>query len=336
VKRLRDLGCRAVDGALEFSVVGSFSRIGPALRRRLFRWTPIEGLCLIGQVIVVSGSTSGLGLECATQLAHLGASVVLLVRDPELGSRIREQITLSTGNPEIHVVVADLSDLVSVRRAAQELNRYRAIHGLVHNAGALTKSFEMTAQGLEVTTAAQLVGPFLLTTLLREQLSAGRARVVWVTSGGMYTQPLDVGWLENPKNDYNGAVAYARVKRAQVSLNAVGAPSLATLGITMTAMHPGWVDTPGVRRSLPRFRRVMSLLLRTPAQGVDTMIWLLAAQVELTPPGTLWLDRHSRNLHRLRSTRRSDSELQRQRLLSFCISRGEADPESTGGARVFG
>jgi dehydrogenase/reductase SDR family protein 12 len=325
VNRVRDVERRAIDATLELSVFGSFSRLGPAIRRRLFRWAPLEGQPLVGRLMVVSGSTSGLGLECATQLARLGASVVLLVRDAGLGSRIRSQITMSTGNSEVSVVVADLSDLDSVRRAALELQKYPEIHGLVHNAGALTTMFEVTAQGLEVTTAAQLVGPYLLTTLLREQLQAGRARIVWVTSGGMYTQPLDVQWLEAPMSDYNGAVAYARVKRAQVSLNAVWAPSLATDGITMTAMHPGWVDTPGIRRSLPRFRRVMSLILRTPSQGVDTIVWLLVEKVKRIPPGTLWLDRQSRPLHRLRRTRRSDTELQRQRLLSFCRTRSEVD-----------
>jgi dehydrogenase/reductase SDR family member 12 len=321
VNRLGDLGRRALDEALELSVVGSFSRVGPAIRRRLFHWTPIDGQSLVGRVIVVSGSTSGLGLECATQLARLGASVVLLVRNFELGSRIREQIITSTGNAEISVVVADLGDLDGVRHAALELQRYSSIHGLVHNAGALTATYEVTAQGLEATTATQLVGPFLLTTLLHEPLGAGGARIVWVTSGGMYTQPLDVRWLESPQSEYSGALAYARVKRAQVSLCAAWAPSLATAGITMTVMHPGWVDTPGVRRSLPTFRRRMRSLLRTPAQGVDTILWLLAASSELTPPGTLWLDRHRRPLHRLRRTRRSDSELQRHRLLSFCRTR---------------
>jgi dehydrogenase/reductase SDR family member 12 len=323
VSRRRKLVRRALDAALEFSVVGSFSRVGPAMRRRLFEWAPIRGVPLIGRVIVVSGSTSGLGLECATELARLGASVVLLVRDSAAGGRIREQIMTSTGNTEVSVVVADLGDLDSVRRAVSELRRYPAIHGLVHNAGSLTKDFHATAQGLEVTAAAQLVGPFLLTTLLCEELQAGRAKVVWVTSGGMYTQPLDVRWLEDPERDYNGAVAYARVKRAQVSLNAAWAPRLATLGITMTAMHPGWVDTPGVRQSLPRFRRVMSLLLRSPAEGVDTIVWLMVTPAQYLSPGTLWLDRRQRQLHRLRRTRRSDTELQRQRLVSFCSTRSE-------------
>ncbi len=314
-----------MDAALEISVIGSFSRIGPAIRRRLFRWTPLTGYPLIGRVIIVSGSTSGLGLECATQLADLGASVILLVRDFEAGQRVCKLIVNSTRNPEVSVVVADMGELDSVRRAASELRHFPAIHGLVHNAGALARNFQVTSEGLEVTAATQLVGPFLLTTLLRDQLQAGQARVVWVTSGGMYTQPLDVGWLENPQPDYNGTVAYARVKRAQVSLNAVWAPRLATLGISMSAMHPGWVDTPGVRRSLPRFRRAMSGLLRTPSEGVDTMVWLLSAPTELTPPGNLWLDRRGRQLHRLRRTRRSDTELLRQRLLSFCRTRSGTD-----------
>jgi NAD(P)-dependent dehydrogenase (short-subunit alcohol dehydrogenase family) len=309
---------RGADAVLEFSVVGSFSRVGPFVRRRLYHWEALDGPLLAGRVVIVSGATSGLGLECATQMARLGSTVVLLVRNPELGSRMREQIASATGNHDIDVVVADLGDLDSVRRAATELRRYPEIHGLVHNAGALNPAFRLTPQGLEETAAVQLVGPFLLTTLLIEALQRGSARVVWVTSGGMYAQPLDVAWLRAPERDYRGGKTYALVKRAQVSLNAVWAPDLAKLGVTMTAMHPGWVDTPGIRKWLPNFRRLMFPLLRSPAEGVDTVVWLLVAPLEATAPGTLWLDRRSRALHRLGRTERSDSASERQKLISFC------------------
>lgn len=311
----------AVDAVLEFTVAGSFSRVGPAIRRRLFHWKPINGETLEGRVVVVSGATSGLGLECATSMARLGARVILLVRNAELGSRVCAQIRELSGNDDVALIMTDLGDLDSVRRAARELTRLPAVHALIHNAGALSKDFEITAQGIERTAAVHLVGPYLLTTLIRDQLQAGCARVIWVTSGGMYTQALNVDWLESPAENFDGARAYARVKRAQVSLNAAWAPRLAPLGITMTAMHPGWVDTPGLRRSLPLFGRLMGPVLRSPAQGVDTILWLTSTSAELTPPGTLWLDRAARRLHRLRRTRRSDTEAERERLTEFCRDR---------------
>ncbi len=324
----RDVARDAVDAALEFSVVGSFSRVGPAIRRRLFEWTPIDDQRVRGQVAVVTGATSGLGLECATALARLGARVILLVRDAELGARVCARIAASTGNDEVSTMVCDLGDLESVRRAAQALGRLSAVHVLVHNAGALSTTFDVSAQGIERTAAVQLVGPFLLTTLIRDQLRAGCARVVWVTSGGMYTEALDVDWLESPANDYDGVRAYARVKRAQVSLCASWAPCLAPWGITMTAMHPGWVDTPGLRRSLPAFGRLMGPLLRTPAQGVDTILWLISTSTDQTPPGELWLDRRVRPAHRLRRTRRSDTEEELERLWRFCHERSGLDAPS--------
>ncbi len=316
----RDAVRDALDAALERSVVGSFSRVGPAIRRRLFDWPSIDGRGVRGQVAVVTGATSGLGLECATALARLGARVILLARDAELASRVCARITSSTGNHDVSVVVAELGDLESVQRAARELGRLPAIHVLVHNAGALSTTFEVSDEGIERTTAVQLVGPFLLTNLIGDQLRAGRARVVWVTSGGMYTQALDVDWLERPGGDYDGVRAYAKVKRAQVSLSAAWAPLLAPLGITMTAMHPGWVDTPGLRRSLPTFARLLAPFLRTPAQGVDTILWLVTTS-NLVTPGSLWLDRRVRGAHRLRRTRQRETDAQRERLLVFCRNR---------------
>jgi NAD(P)-dependent dehydrogenase (short-subunit alcohol dehydrogenase family) len=318
----------AIDTALEATVVGSFSRVGPSIRRRLFAWQPIEGQSVRGQVAVVTGASSGLGLECATELARLGAQVIILVRNAELGAETCERISAATGNRDVSMIAADLGDLESVRRAAHELRRRAAVHILIHNAGSLSKNFGVTPQGIERTTGVQLIGPFLLTTLIRDQLKSGCGRVVWVTSGGMYAEPLNVDWLESPEPDYDGTRAYAKVKRAQVSLNEVWAPALHELGITMTAMHPGWVDTPGLRTSLPTFARLVRPFLRSPAQGVDTIVWLVTSPRELTPPGTLWLDRRIRSPHRLKRTRLSDTKTQRARLMQFCHQRSGLDDDS--------
>jgi len=81
------------------------------------------------------------------------------------------------------------------------------------------------------------------------------------------------------------------------------------------AVHPGWVDTPGVKESLPRFHRVLSPVLRTPDEGADTAVWLLADDGEpATTTGGFWCDRRQRGIHRLPSTRRSDTADRRRRL----------------------
>lgn len=312
------------DALLEFTVVGSFSRLGPMIRRHLFHWAPIDEGRVRGQVAVVTGATSGLGLECATALATMGARVILLVRNEALGEEVCAAIRSKNGNADVSIIVVDLGDLVSVRHAARELSRHPEVNILIHNAGAMTKEFDVTAQGIERTAAVQLVGPYLLTSLIRHQLISGCARVVWVTSGGMYSAALDVDWLEAPERDYDAVRAYASVKRAQVSLNEAWAPELSAQGVTMSAMHPGWVNTPGLRRSLPTFARLMAPFLRSPAQGVDTILWLATGPMEVSA-GKLWLDRAVRSPHRLARTRRSDSESERGRLVQFCRDRSGVD-----------
>jgi NAD(P)-dependent dehydrogenase (short-subunit alcohol dehydrogenase family) len=312
-----------IDEVLEFSVVGSFSRIGYLARRRLYHWST-DAERLDGQVVVVTGATSGLGREAATSFAHAGARVVMVARDVERGARVRSEIVALTGNEAVEVIIADLGDLDSTRAGAAELQKYGAINVLVHNAGSLQRTRQINAQGLELTAVVHLLAPFLLTRLLMRELEAGGARVIWVSSGGMYSQPLDVDALEMGEQGYDGVKAYARVKRAQVSLVAWWAPELLNRGITMVAMHPGWADTPGVRTSLPTFRRLMGPLLRSSAQGADSIIWLATCDERLAPGG-LWLDRRPRPVHRMAKTRVSDSQRERERLWNYCLSRTQPD-----------
>ena len=129
-----------------------------------------------------------------------------------------------------------------------------------------------------------------------------------VSSGGMYTQRLDLGLLDAGPEAFDGVTAYAKAKRAQVVLNREWARRAAASGVTFHAMHPGWVDTPGIHESLPDFARVMGPLLRTPEQGADTMVWLAAAREPLTTNGQFWLDRHRRWTSKLPWTRTSPAE----------------------------
>ena len=141
-----------------------------------------------------------------------------------------------------------------------------------------------------------------------------------MSSGGMYTAALTVENLQMTEAAYRGSDQYARAKRAQVTLNEVWAQQIERAELVFHAMHPGWADTPGVQESLPQFRRLMKPLLRTPAEGVDTLVWLAADDGEpLRTTGDFWLDRRRRKIHRLASTRRSDTLQRRHELWDWCV-----------------
>ena len=313
-----------VDAMLEASVVGSFTRVGVRVRRRVLPWEALPPDCLRGKVVVLTGGTSGLGESAVESLARLGAHVTMVARNPSKADAACERLRALTANPAIDYVVADTGDLRAVRRVADELGARhpRGVDVLIHNAGSLDDRYAASADGIEQTLASHVVGPYLLTTRLLPALRAaakrGPARVLWVSSGGMYSEPLRVDDLAMGDADYDGVTAYARAKRAQVTLAEMLALRYAPDDIRVHCMHPGWADTPGVARSLPRFRRIMGPLLRTAAEGADTLVWLAASEdAPLAESGRFWLDRVPRSIHRSGASGRSDTPAERERLVAW-------------------
>ncbi len=310
---LRLVAAETVDLALEATVALSFSRLGYQVRNRLFEWSDLTERPMAGKVAIVTGATSGLGLAAATRLASLGASVRLLGRDIGRTEATRERIVAATGNADVEIGVADLANLDEVRRYAEQVVAYHdRLDVLINNAGALSREHRLTDDGMELTVQTHVVAPFLLTHELLPLLNATTgSRVITVSSGGMYTERLDVDRLEMGPDGYDGVKAYARSKRAQVVLNGQWAARTAASGVTFHAMHPGWVDTPGVQTSLPDFYRVMGPWLRTPEQGSDTMVWLATGSEPSGSSGQLWLDRHRRWTSKLPWTRTAPLEADR-------------------------
>lgn len=318
------LGAKVLDTVLDRAVVPGYSRIGYAVRSRFWPADPPPD-ALEGCTALVTGANSGLGKAAVAGLAGLGATVHMVVRDREKGAAARAEILDACPDAHLEVQECDVSDLTSVREFADS---FLAAHGsldvLVHNAGTLPPERTETADGNEVALATHVFGPFLLTGLLRPALAAARGRVVFVTSGGMYTSGLRVDDPQYAEGDYSGTRAYARTKRMQVVLAEQWAARLDSDGVVVHSMHPGWADTPGVSGSLPGFNKVMGPLLRTPEQGADTIVWLAAAPAPGRLTGRFWHDRRDRPTHLAPWTR--EKQRDRAALWDLCVARTGLDP----------
>jgi dehydrogenase/reductase SDR family protein 12 len=319
---LANVAERFVDEVLEASVVGSFSSIGPLVRCRTAGWQPPPSLA--GKVVLVTGATSGLGLATVIGQARLGATVRFVARDKKKAETAVGMIGEASPGIDVGYLLADMGELEQVRAVA---DKFVSDHGrldvLVHNAGALSRQYSTNNAGTEVTVASQLVAPFLLTGLLLKQLQAARpSRVIQVSSGGMYTQRFDLTGLEMEPGSYDGTVAYAKVKRAQLVLMHEWVRRFGSTGIAFHAMHPGWADTPGIRSGLPGFSKVMGPILRSAASGADTAVWLSAAPQAVETNGKFWLDRRPRWEHKVPWTHLADDEFRQagSDLWGFCAA----------------
>ena len=285
----------------------TFSKYGYLWRKK--SWNPLA-VSLAEKTVLVTGATSGLGKITALRMAQLGAKTIIVGRDSQKVDSVCREMMNETGNTKIRGEVADLSIKADIRSLARKLDRNeRNIHVLINNAGALYNHREETADGIERTLALNLMGPFLLTSLLIPKLkSSAPSRVINVSSGGMYTQKLVVHDLEYKKEHFNGENAYARAKRGLVILTKIWAEKFKEDGIVVHAMHPGWVATPGIQKSLPRFYTLTKPILRTSEQGADTIVWLSAAREVNETTGGFWFDRRPHIIDAVPGTRSTPNE----------------------------
>jgi NAD(P)-dependent dehydrogenase (short-subunit alcohol dehydrogenase family) len=282
---------------------------------------------MAGQTVLVTGPTSGLGRAATEALAALGARVVLVGRSPERLSALRDSLVREHGEDRFPMVLADMGSLESVRAAANlVLGTESRLDVLIDNAGAIFADRTVGPDGIEATLATLVVGPFALeAALLPLMARTPGSRIVSVTSGGMYTQPVRLDDLQYEREPWSGSRAYARAKRIQVALMREWNRRLTRAGVDVTAnaMHPGWADTPGLAEALPSFHRRMRPLLRTPAEGADTIVWL--ATRPAAAGGRLYLDRRPRPFDRIPATRLTAAD--RRRLWDAILQlSGSPDP----------
>ena len=293
---------------LDKSIVFSFDRTGFKRHAKTFHTDDIPEH-LGHRHIVVTGANSGIGFAAAEVWAARGARVTLVCRNAERGADAQAALRALSPSAHIELIVADLSELSAVATVTSQLEG--PIHALVHNAGNMVHELQHSPDGFEIITALHVIVPYALTQALLPQLKAGAqegcGRIIFVSSGGMYTQPFDGDALETPPSPYDGTRHYAQTKRAQVVLAQALHAQVCSQGISAHAMHPGWVDTPAVRRAMPTFFKMTRSILRTPAQGADTVAWLaVGPENTIDAEWGFWFDRQRVPVHLSKKTKRAE------------------------------
>jgi NAD(P)-dependent dehydrogenase (short-subunit alcohol dehydrogenase family) len=251
-----------------------------------------------GKVAVVTGATSGIGREIARRLAVDGFTVVVVGRGDARAAEVAATVSRETGNARVESVgVTDLASPAEVRRLAGTLlARYPAIHLLVNNAGAFFRRRDVDPDGLERTFALNVLAPFLLTELLSDRLRASApARVVNISSAAHYRQTVDFGDLQSAQH-YAGYRSYGRSKLELLLLTREFGRRWAGTGVTVNAVHPGFVASGFAQNNgggTALGMRVLAFLFgRSVRRGAETPVFVATDPSLASVTGEYFSNRH--------------------------------------------
>ena len=196
------------------------------------------------KICLVTGATDGIGKETARCLGKQNAQLILVGRNPEKGEKVQKKIIAITGNDQIDIMTADLSNMNAIQKLSAEIHKkYNKLNVLINNAGAFFSKREITDDGFEKTFALNHLGYFLLTKLLLDLIKKGKnPRIINVASGAHIGATLDFDNFQG-KNDYSGWAAYKRSKLMNIMFTYKLAELLKDTPITVNTLHPGFVRT---------------------------------------------------------------------------------------------
>jgi NAD(P)-dependent dehydrogenase (short-subunit alcohol dehydrogenase family) len=236
-----------------------------------------------GKVCLITGATSGIGLESARALARQGATVVLSGRDKGRGEAALTEVRRTVPDAKLDLLLADLTSLASVRQLAADFQaRYSRLDVLLNNAGLILDRRKVTTDGYEATFATNHLAHFLLTHLLLDLLKAsGASRVVNVSSEGHRLGSLDfLDDLQAERGGYNGMKVYGNSKLANILFTRGLAKRLAGTQVTTNSLHPGMVRTGFGLNSEGFFKHLVKLaapFMLSAEGGARTSVYLASS-----------------------------------------------------------
>ena len=240
---------------------------------------------LQNQIALVTGATSGIGQVTATELAKMGAHVIILARNAEKAAAAQQEIKAAAGHDHVDVLLADLADLDQVRRAAAEFNaKYPRLDILVNNAGLILGAHrQVSPQGYELGLATNHLGPFLLTSLLLDKLRASpAARVVNVASTAYRMARPNLADLQSTRS-YGALGVYANTKLYNIMFTQELARRLRShdiANVTTNALHPGVVASSfgsAANGLMSVFVQLGRPFMISTAKGAETSVFLASA-----------------------------------------------------------
>jgi NAD(P)-dependent dehydrogenase (short-subunit alcohol dehydrogenase family) len=234
------------------------------------------------KIVLITGANSGIGKATAIKLATMGANMVMLCRNKEKGETARQDIIQTSGNKNIALILIDLADLGSVRKAAEEINaKYDHIDVLINNAGGYFEKRKTSKDGYEYTFAMNHLGHFLLTNLLLDELKAAvNARIINLSSDIHKQGHINFDDLMTEKK-YKGFNVYSHAKLANILFTNELARRLHDTYITVNTLHPGMVRT-NFTADASMFIKFMMIImgrfLKSPEKGAETSVYLASSE----------------------------------------------------------
>jgi NAD(P)-dependent dehydrogenase (short-subunit alcohol dehydrogenase family) len=234
-----------------------------------------------GRVCLITGGTNGIGKSTAQALAQMGATVVIVGRNAQKTTQVVEEIRASSGNKNVDSLLADLSSKQEIRRSADEFRgKYAQLHVLLNNAGAVFMQRQTSVDGIEMTFALNHLAYFLLTNLLLDTIKASApARIINVSSDAHANGKIEFDNLQGERG--YGLGAYGNSKLANILFTVELARRLEGTGVTVNALHPGFVATGFARNNgwlVATVMRIFTPLLgRSPEKGAETSVYLASS-----------------------------------------------------------
>ncbi|MFW9925965.1 MAG: SDR family oxidoreductase [Candidatus Thorarchaeota archaeon] len=234
------------------------------------------------KVCIVTGSNSGIGKETALALAEMGATVVSVVRNRELGEQACESIVTESGNESVDMMLCDLSSMSTIKKFAEEFKtKYDRLDVLINNAGAVFSKREVTSEGFERTLAVNYLAPFLLThNLLSLLKTSAPSRVINLSSGLANRAKLNLEDLQS-ESGYKSREVYGSAKLKVEMFTYEMARWLENTGVSVNVVRPGFVATNLGRSSGSFSSRIMFGMMKpfqlSPKEGAETSVYVASS-----------------------------------------------------------